>query len=134
MPLIEDSRFFHYAVSAQHLSLHAYDYFDEKKKKKKSNDAPKFKQAREFVHFHSFSSCLPFTSSITSGTQPPNTNILRNKNRNILSFVIYSTLEIKTMCKVVQLKLLKTLEKSGVSLFNFVLSTIIFKAESNCLA
>ena len=72
---------------AQNHPLHAHGYFDEKT----SNDTPKFKQAREFVHFHSFSSCLPFTSSITSGTQPPNTNILRNKKRNILSFVIYST-------------------------------------------
>lgn len=41
---------------------------------------PKFKHARELVHFHSFSSCRPFTSSITSGTHPPNTNILIKVN------------------------------------------------------
>ena len=46
-----------------------------KRKSEFSFDLPKFKDASVFVHFHSFSCVANFTSSITSGTQPPNTNI-----------------------------------------------------------
>lgn len=41
---------------------------------------PRFKQARVFVHFHSFSCVATLTSSITRGTHPPNTYILHSKN------------------------------------------------------
>lgn len=36
---------------------------------------PRLRHPRVFVHFHSFSCVATFTSSMTSGTQPPNTNI-----------------------------------------------------------
>ncbi len=36
---------------------------------------PRLREARVFVHFHSFSWVATLTSSITSGTHPPNTNI-----------------------------------------------------------
>lgn len=51
-------------------------------------DKPKFKHASELVHFHSFSSCRPFTSSITSGTHPPNTNILMSKNKVVFRVIL----------------------------------------------
>lgn len=36
----------------------------------------RFRQARVFVHFHSFSCVATLTSSITKGTHPPKTYIL----------------------------------------------------------
>ena len=38
---------------------------------------PRLREANVLVHFHSFSCVATFTSSITRGTQPPNTNILK---------------------------------------------------------
>lgn len=38
-------------------------------------DSPRFRQASWLVHFHSFSLVATLTSSMTSGTQPPNTNM-----------------------------------------------------------
>lgn len=49
-----------------------------KKKKEKKIFKPRFRQARVFVHFHSFSCVATLTSSITKGTHPPKTYILYN--------------------------------------------------------
>jgi hypothetical protein len=37
--------------------------------------SPKLREAKVLVHFHSFSCVATLTSSITRGTQPPNTNM-----------------------------------------------------------
>ncbi len=42
--------------------------------------AARFSEASVLVHFHSFSFCPNFESSRTSGTQPPNTYILKWKD------------------------------------------------------
>lgn len=46
---------------------------------------PRFRQARVFVHFHSFSCVATLTSSITKGTHPPKTYILRGNIEKIKS-------------------------------------------------
>lgn len=45
----------------------------------KNCDKPRFRQARVFVHFHSFSCVATLTSSITKGTHPPKTYILQRE-------------------------------------------------------
>lgn len=42
---------------------------------------PRLRQASVLVHFHSFSWVATLTSSITRGTQPPNTYILRTNGQ-----------------------------------------------------
>lgn len=52
---------------------------------------PKFRHARVFVHFHSFSCVATLTSSMTRGTQPPKTNILQEEDNIIASLSLPST-------------------------------------------
>lgn len=46
---------------------------------------PRFRQARVFVHFHSFSCVATLTSSITKGTHPPKTYILHIEKTRLQS-------------------------------------------------